>query len=235
MDKSVIIGSAEIVEQQISVDVSSVVDGQEAIAEQGKTLQVVDAPSNQIAANLISDIKSRLLRLDGIFAPFESVAVATKKRAEAMRAGVVGAKEIVAADLKAADRLIMAKMTAYYTEEKARQAELARKAQKEAEERLLAAAVKAAESGASAAAEAIISTPVVPMATVAPKAQGVVMQTVWLYRATADRLDPAYETLDEYGFRVPDHRKIRSAVTAGKGSTSITGVEVYSETRGVRR
>lgn len=57
--------------------------------------------------------------------------------------------------------------------------------------------------------------------------EGVSIREIWSYKANGEPLDPSFTTTDEYGFIVPDHKKIKSAVSLNKDKTSIRGVDTY--------
>jgi hypothetical protein len=55
---------------------------------------------------------------------------------------------------------------------------------------------------------------------------GIVLKEEWTYKASGEELDPKFCTSDEYGFRIPDHKAIKAAVTLNKDKTQIKGVQV---------
>ncbi len=133
--------------------------------------------------------------------------------------------------LEERQRWIKGQMESYDREQQARAkaeelrlAEIARKAQ---EERVLAAAIEAEKNGQKEIAQAIINTPVQPVAVVIPKdvpklENGPTFREVWQFEIErADLIPRAY--------LVPDMVKIGQVVRAMKSEANIPGIKVFSK------
>ncbi len=114
---------------------------------------------------------------------------------------------------------------------KAEAARLAAEQASAAERKKLLAAAEAAERKAAAAAvkveaqteqAAMAVAPVVAVATVAPKVQGVTTKKVWKYRI----IDPLKIPRD---YLMVDEQKLSAFARAMKGGVNIPGVELYAE------
>ena len=52
----------------------------------------------------------------------------------------------------------------------------------------------------------------------------IIVKQTWKFKASGEPLDPEFLTVDEYGFPIPDYKKIQAGVSLMKEQTNIRGV-----------
>lgn len=195
-----------------------------SIVDQAKAVKVTDSETYTAAGMLWKSIGDMIKEVKDTFDPICDAAHKAHKAAVEKRSKFLD-------PLTTAQKTVKSLMSAYDLEqEKIRKAEedrLRAIALKEEEDRRLAEAILAEQSGQTEEAEAILETPVqappVVVQKTTPKlAGGPVYRTIWKFRIKNPALIPR-----EY--LVPDEVKIGGVVRALKNQTHIPGVEAYEE------
>jgi len=233
-----------LAEQKIEIDLAEVDSDRAEIMLACSSIVSIDSEEQyKKAGELIVRLKGKSKAIDGLFKPFVENIAEVKRKVEGARKSIIDTQAQIARDYEAEDSRLRGLAEAYFRKQEELRKIEERKAQEE-RFRLEAEARRKADDEAIKRAEAtgdltqldkpeyvppVIVVQAPPQTT--PKVAGLSFATVWLYRASSEKLDPAYNTLDDLGFIVPDHKKIKALVTAMKECTKITGVEVYSDTQ----
>ncbi len=220
-----------LVEATTTVDLAEVEDGKDVFLSTARACATITNDDEfRAAGEMAKEIKRRIGMIDKIFGPILEKNKQVKAAAEAARKAVQTTMESLAAPFVEVDSALRLGMTRYQTaKEAAERAEWKRLegiARKEAEDARLA---EAEATGDLSVLDAPIIAAPVAIEKAAPAVEGVNFFETWHYQASGEPLDPAYTMLDEYGFPVPDHKKIKKVVTELHGETQIRGVKVYSE------
>jgi len=233
-----------LTEQKIEIDMTEIdSDRSEIMLACSSIVAINNEDEYKKAGELIVRLKGKSKAIDNLFKPFVEKIADVKRKVEGARKSIVDTQAQITRDYEVEDSRLRGLAEGFYRalEEKKRAEE--RKAQEErfraeAEARRKAddEAIKRAEATGDITQldkpEYVAPVVIVPtVVTETPKVAGLSFATVWLYRASREALDPAYTTLDDLGFVVPDHKKIKAIVTAMKEGTKITGVEAYSDTQ----
>jgi DNA repair ATPase RecN len=193
------------------------------IIEQGKSVVIKTSEDYEQAGFVFTTIKSVMKQVDESFDPIIQKAHQAHKEAVAQKKKIYEPLENVSKHVKRV-------MSDYDAEQerirKAEESRLQEIARKEEEERKLAEAIAAEQSGDKQEAEAIINeeiyvAPVVVKKEV-PKVQGMSFRTIWKFRIIDEKKIPR-----EY--LTPDSVKIGGVVRSLKKATNIPGVQVYEE------
>ena len=223
-----------VVVNKIDVDLTEALADKDHFLEscKARTL-VVDQETCDAAAFSLEEIKRRTRLIDEAFSPYLAAAQGAKRTVEDIRKSIVGSIDLVKRDLLSADMAIRAGVKTWYDAEKKRLDEEARKKaeedRKKDEEERLARAVAAPKALQNAILDMGIPKENLIVTSVRPSTGAVRMAEVWKYRASADPLDTEFTTKDDLGFTVPDHKKIKAAVTLLKEKCVIAGVATYQE------
>lgn len=194
-----------------------------AITERVKSLVIVTAEDYTTGAGYLREINGLRKEIGATFDPIIEQAHRAHKEA-------INQKKRHEEPLAQAERVIRGALAAYDAEQDRKKREEERRLQAEArkleEERRLAEAVEAEQSGDQEQAEQIIAAPVyvapVVLAKETPKVDGVSFRDVWKF----DIIDPDAVPRE---YLTPDEKKIGGVVRALKGAAKIPGVRVYSE------
>jgi hypothetical protein len=194
-----------------------------SVVDQAKSVKVIDAESYVTAGQMYTSIVAMMKEVDDAFDK-------NIKRWHEGHKGAIADKAKYWNPLDAAKRAVKKALGDYDAEqERIRRAEEARLqeiARKEEEERKLAEAIAAEQSGDKQEAEAIMEEPVYVAPVVVkkevPKVEGVVFRTVWKFRIIDEKKIPR-----EY--LTPDSVKIGGVVRSMKKATNIPGIQVYEE------
>jgi len=213
------------------LDLTEVDDGKVEFLSAVGTLATIRTDDEfRAAGEMAKEIKRRLGLIKGLFDPLIEKNKVAKAAAEAARKAVADAAEKYSEPFTKADAALRLAMARYQSEkeaaERAERRRLEDIARKEAEDARIAEAEKT--NDASILDAPIVAIPV-KLEVSSPVVEGVTFATTWHYKASGEPLDPAFTMKDDHGFPVPDHKKIKSIVTALKGDTMIRGVAVYSE------
>jgi len=169
-----------------------------------------------------------LITIKGIRKKIEETFKPIKQKMDAAKKEVLDQEKAADAPLAAAEAIIKPRIAQWNAEqERIRQAEekrLQEIARKEEEDRQIAAAIAAEQSGNKEEAEAIIEAPVqaapVVVPKLVPKVAGVSFTKQWKFRITDEAKIPRQ-------YLCVDEQKIGAVVRAMKDAANIPGVEVY--------
>lgn len=208
-----------------------------ALKAEAERFEVVDQETYNLANEFGRRIKQSMKTIDLYCDPVIEAAHKAHKAA-------CDQKKSLYAPFEAAKKIVDAKQIAWYRAEQARAAEERRKAEEEArkkaEEEQLAAAEILQKEGLSQAAEAVLEMPtVVPKVTVAEpvKAGGESYRELWsaevvdlmaLVKAVAEGRQPL-------AYLEPSMSTLNKAAAMFKGTVSIPGIKIKSETIIARR
>lgn len=174
------------------------------------------------AGNILLTIKEIRKKIENTFRPI-------KQKMDAAKKEVLDQEKAADKPLAEAEAYIKPLISGYLAEQerirKAEEDRLREIARKEEEERRLAEAIAAEQSGEKEVAEEIISAPVQPPPVVVPKTvpkvSGVSMMKQWKFRITdINKVPRQYLMVDE--------QKVGGVVRALKDQANIPGIEVYS-------
>jgi hypothetical protein len=208
---------------------------------------IVDAESCKNASFLLRSVKGLRSDIARWFEPHVEAAMDTKRRAEAARKGLVDEKERMEAPLVAVEMKVKAALLAWETEQEAvrrrEEQRLQELARQEAETRQLEAAAELEREGHAThdagmlqEAEDIlaqpIEAPVVSVAKLTPKVQGIVYRDNWkahpeinvktLAAAVAAGTAPS-------AFLMPNLTAINQWARATQGSQDMPGIRVFND------
>lgn len=215
---------------------------------QAQTLPaIVDAESCKNASYLLRSIKGLRADIANWFAPHIDAAMDTKRKAEAARKGLVDEKDRMEAPLVAVEVKVKHALLAWETEQEAvRRAEeqrLQALAQAEAEAKVLEAAAAMERDGVAAGdAEMVqeaqdllaqpIEAPVISVAKLTPKVQGVVFRDAYKAHPDIDVRKLAAAVADGTApvtFLLPNMTAINQWARATQGSQTIPGIRVFND------
>lgn len=208
-------------EESREVDLAAIDSGRETFIAEVKGLSIKDEDSFALAGAYLVEIRKRTKAIDAIFDPLIEEQKEIKRQVEAARKNIAETKDKIAAPFLELETKLKAARAAYEREQERRRKEAEEELRKAQEEALLAAAIESGDEGILDAPAIVVPEPA------RPNTAGIYVVRSWTYRASGEQLDEAYTKIDEYGFTVPDHAKIKSVVTALKGDTSIRGVSAY--------
>lgn len=213
-----------------------------ALAEQTEIKTEADVPSGM---RVLGTIKEEVKGIEKKFEPALLKVKDAKRRVEDVRKTIEGLKEEAIREYEKAKQIVEAKLREYERrkaeEERARiEAERRRLAEEERARLEKLREAKNAEEAVRLAAEAKEAKrkqeelEEAKRASAIKSAEGVQTRKLWRFRAAEQGLSVSvlpkeYRTIDEYGFEIPDYKKIQAEVNAKKDATQIAGVVVYYE------
>jgi hypothetical protein len=210
-------------------ELQEITEGRESFLAECKAATVItDSASYQKAGDLLVDVARRKKKVDALFDPIIEENKKVKAAAEKARKLVADTKDRVAAPFVEVENQLKNARVTYDREEAKRRAEEERRLNEQRQREAEDAALKEAEETGD---DSVLDQVVVPSITITapPKTDGVYQVKTWTYCASGDPLAEEYTTIDDYGFRVPDHKKIGAVVKALKQDTKITGVMAYEQ------
>lgn len=216
-------------------------------ASRAAGLKVIDRESCLNASHLLRSIKTLRGQVQQWFAPHLDAAMETKRKAEAARKGLADEQARMEAPLIDAETILKRSLLTFEQEqERLREAE-ERRLQEEAQQRaeavtleaaaaLEAEAVKTGNAEMLAEAEDIltqpIDTPVVSVAKMVPKVQGVTYRDQWKAHPQVDvkalAAAVAAGTVPST-FLVPDMTAINAFARATKGTHPVPGIRWFND------
>lgn len=218
-------------------------------ASRATGLKVIDRESCLNASHLLRSIKTLRGQVQQWFAPHLEAAMETKRKAEAARKGLADEQARMEAPLIEAETILKRSLLAWETEQERIRAEeerrLQEEAQRQAEAVTIAAAaaleteaVKTGNAEMLAEAEDILSqpidTPVVSVAKMVPKVQGVTYSDRWEAHPTVNVRELAAAVAAgtvPTTFLVPDMTAINAFARATKGTHAVPGVRFWNNRR----
>lgn len=215
--------------------------------ERAKGFRITDAASCVNASHLLRSIKGLRTEVANWFAPHLDAAMETKRKAEAARKGLADERDRMDAPLIEAETAIKRTLLTWEDEqERIRRAEerrLQAEAQREAETVTLAAAAALEREAAACGDETMrqeaeeilaqpIDAPVVSVATLMPKVQGVTYRDNWKAHLEVDvrKLAAAVAAgTVSPTFLTPNAVALNNFARATKGTQAVPGVKFWND------
>ena len=216
-------------------------------AARAKGLQVIDKETYLNASHLLTSVKHFRAQIAAWFAPHIEAAMETKRKADQARKALVDEKDRMEAPLVDAEVLLKRSLLAWDTEqEQVRQTQerhLQAEARKQAEALTLAAAAAMETEAVAAGDEAMLQEahdildqpmelPVVTVAKLMPKVQGVTYRDNWKVHEDVDvkalAAAVAAGSVSRI-FLVPNMTALNQFARATKGTEKVPGVRVWND------
>lgn len=222
-------------------------------ASRAAGLKVIDRESCLNASTLLRSIKTLRGQVQQWFAPHLEAAQETKRKAEAVRKGLADEQARMEAPLIEAESILKRSLLVYEQEQEQRRAEEERRlqedARKQAEAVTLAAAAaleleadKAGDEAMRQEAEDILSqpieAPVVSVATMVPKVQGVSYRDNWKAHPTIDIKALAAAVAAgkvPVTFLTPNLTAINAFGRSTQGTSPVPGIRWFNDRQVVAR
>lgn len=212
-----------------------------------RELKIVDRESCTNASYLLRSVKTLRVQVQAWFAPHIDAAMETKRKAEAARKALADERDRMEAPLMDAETVLKRALLAYETKQEQARLEQERELQAEAQRHaeaatLAAAAAMESEAVATGNAEMLaeaedilsqpIDTPVVSVAKLMPKVQGVTYRDQW--KAHPDVDVKALAAAVGAGtvpvtFIAPNLTAINQFARATQGSQPVAGVRFFND------